>query len=86
MRKTLEVCKPSQKIISRKNKVNLLFDFNILEVNVLEEKYNMSFDQLEKVYKDFFKDIYKPHQVEFKKYLQLCKGINMMKEDLLEKI
>ena len=35
LRKTLEVCKPTQKIVSRKNKVNLLFDYNLLETQEL---------------------------------------------------
>ena len=84
LRKTLEVCKPSKKNLSRQNKVNLLFDFNILEVNALEEKYNMKFEQLEKVYKDFLKDMYKPHKQSLKDYLKIYKTMNQKKEELIQ--
>ncbi len=86
LRKTLEICKPSKKIVSRKNKVNLLFDFNLLEIEKLENKYNMGFEQLEKVYKDFLKDMYRPHRVEFKNYIKMHKTMNKIKEDLINKI
>ena len=84
LRKTLEVCKPSQKIVSRENKVNLLFDYNLLETQELENKYNMSFEQLEKLYKDFLKDMYKPNKPKFRHYLKMYKTMNMMKEELLK--
>ena len=86
LRKTLEVCMPSKKILSRKNKVNLLFDYNLLKIKELEDKYNMSFDQLEKVYKEFLREMYKPHKEEFKNYIRFYKGMNQKKENLINKI
>ncbi len=84
LKKTLEVCKPSLKIISRRNKINLLFDYNLLDTQELENKYNMSFEQLGKVYKDFLKDMYKPNKPKFRHYLKIYKTMNMMKEELIK--
>lgn len=86
LRKTLEVCIPSKKILSRKNKVNLLFDFNLLKIKELETKYNMGFEQLEIIYKTFYNDMYRPHRVEFKNYIRFYKGMNQKKESLLKRI
>ena len=84
LRKTLEVCKPSQKIVSRENKVNLLFDYNLLETQELENKYNMSFDKLEIIYKTFYNDMYKPNKPKFRHYLKMYKTMNIMKEELIK--
>ena len=84
LRKTLEMCMPSKKTLSRKNKVNLLFDFNLLEIEKLENKYNMGFEQLEKVYKDFLKDMYKPNKPKFRHYLKMYKVMIQMKEELIK--
>ena len=84
LRKTLEVCKPSQKIVSRENKVNLLFDYNLLETQELENKYNMCFDKLEIIYKTFYNDMYKPNKPKFRHYLKMYKTMNMMKEELIK--
>ena len=84
LRKTLEVCMPSKKILSRKHRVNLLFDYNLLEVNALENKYNMSFEELKKVYNNFLKDMYKPNKPKFRHYLKMYKTMNMLKEELIK--
>lgn len=84
LRKTLEACMPSKKILSRKHRVNLLFDYNLLEVNALENKYNMSFEQLKKVYNNFLKDMYKPNKPKFRHYLKMYKAMNMMKVNLIK--
>ena len=78
------MCMPSKKTLSRKNKVNLLFDFNLLEIEKLENKYNMGFEQLEKVYKDFLKDMYKPNKPKFRHYLKMYKVMIQMKEELIK--
>ena len=84
LRKTLEMCMPSKKTLSRKNKVNLLFDFNLLEIEKLENKYNMGFEQLKKVYNNFLKDMYKPNKPKFRHYLKMYKAMNMMKVNLIK--
>ena len=75
---------PSKKTLSRKNKVNLLFDFNLLEIEKLENKYNMGFEQLKKVYNNFLKDMYKPNKPKFRHYLKMYKAMNMMKVNLIK--
>jgi len=86
LRKTLEVCTPYRKVLSRKNKINLLFDFNSLRTEELENKYNINFEQLEKIYKDFLKGLYKDHKVEFKNYLKMDERMTLIKKFLLKKI
>ncbi len=44
----------------------------------------MKFEQLEKVYKDFLKDMYKPHKQSLKDYLKIYKTMNQKKEELIQ--
>lgn len=84
LRKELSICKPASKILSREKKSILLFDFNELSKNSLEEKYSMSFEKIEKFYYDFLEEIYKPHKKSFKNYLKMRQSLESTKNDLLK--
>lgn len=86
LRKVLEECKPHLKIISRKNRVNLLFDYNTLNKEQLEYKYNMDFEKIQKIYEDFRKEMYKPHRDMFKSYLKMKKELDSVESTLIKSI
>lgn len=84
LRKILEFCMPSNKILSRRNKVELLFDFNSLDKNLLENKYKVNYNDLKVIYDKFYKDMYIEHKNEFKMFLKMKKISRNMKQDYLD--
>ena len=80
-------------ITSVKQKIDFLEELNFLGIECLipkevikelENKYNLSLEKLELIYKEFFKEMYKPHKQKFKEYLKINKNTHMIKEELLK--
>jgi len=86
LRKALEQCKPLRKILSRKNKVQLAFDYKELSKEQLENKYNMPYDDLKNINSEFMKDMYKPHKKTFRHYLTMRTTLKKIKESLLKSL
>lgn len=84
LRKELEECSPYIKTVSRKEKVNLLFDYNKLSKDDLEYKYSNDFQYISNIYRKFKTQVFKPHKKMFNTYLQMKKEVDEIEERLLK--